>query len=54
VRQDKANFGIGTLAAKVIEHRARLSPAETRRELDQMKDESLGYFDPRPWHRNNP
>lgn len=23
-------------------------------ELDQMKDESLGYFDPRPWHRENP
>ena len=23
-------------------------------ELDQMKDEALGYFDPRPWHRDNP
>ena len=23
-------------------------------ELDQMKDESLGYFDPRPWHRDQP
>lgn len=23
-------------------------------ELDQMKDESLGYFEPRPWHRDNP
>ena len=23
-------------------------------ELDQMKDELLGYFDPRPWHRDNP
>jgi hypothetical protein len=23
-------------------------------ELDQMKDESLGYFDPRPWHLDNP
>jgi catechol 2,3-dioxygenase-like lactoylglutathione lyase family enzyme len=23
-------------------------------ELDQMKDEGLGYFDPRPWHRDNP
>ena len=23
-------------------------------ELDQMKDESLGYFDPRPWHRDRP
>jgi catechol 2,3-dioxygenase-like lactoylglutathione lyase family enzyme len=23
-------------------------------ELDQMKDEELGYFDPRPWHRNRP
>jgi catechol 2,3-dioxygenase-like lactoylglutathione lyase family enzyme len=23
-------------------------------ELDQMKDESLGYFDPRPWHRDLP
>lgn len=23
-------------------------------ELDQMKDEALGYFDPRPWHRNHP
>ena len=23
-------------------------------ELDQMKDEELGYFDPRPWHRDQP
>jgi catechol 2,3-dioxygenase-like lactoylglutathione lyase family enzyme len=23
-------------------------------ELDQMKDESLGYWDPRPWHREHP
>jgi catechol 2,3-dioxygenase-like lactoylglutathione lyase family enzyme len=23
-------------------------------ELDQMKDESLGFFEPRPWHRDNP
>ncbi|MET0868501.1 MAG: VOC family protein [Pseudorhodoplanes sp.] len=23
-------------------------------ELDQMKDESLGYFEPRPWHRDSP
>jgi catechol 2,3-dioxygenase-like lactoylglutathione lyase family enzyme len=23
-------------------------------ELDQMKDEALGYFDPRPWHRDYP
>jgi catechol 2,3-dioxygenase-like lactoylglutathione lyase family enzyme len=23
-------------------------------ELDQMKDESLGYFDPRPWHHDTP
>lgn len=23
-------------------------------ELDQMKDESLGYFEPRPWHQDNP
>jgi len=23
-------------------------------ELDQMKDEALGYFDPRPWHRDTP
>jgi catechol 2,3-dioxygenase-like lactoylglutathione lyase family enzyme len=23
-------------------------------ELDQMKDEALGYFDPKPWHRDNP
>jgi catechol 2,3-dioxygenase-like lactoylglutathione lyase family enzyme len=23
-------------------------------ELDQMKDEELGYFDPRPWHRDLP
>jgi catechol 2,3-dioxygenase-like lactoylglutathione lyase family enzyme len=23
-------------------------------ELDQMKDEDLGYFDPRPWHRDRP
>jgi catechol 2,3-dioxygenase-like lactoylglutathione lyase family enzyme len=23
-------------------------------ELDQMKDEALGYFDPRPWHHDTP
>lgn len=23
-------------------------------ELDLMKDEGLGYFDPRPWHKTNP
>jgi hypothetical protein len=23
-------------------------------ELDQLKDEELGYFDPRPWHRDTP
>jgi len=23
-------------------------------ELDQMKDEELGYFDPKPWHRDTP
>jgi catechol 2,3-dioxygenase-like lactoylglutathione lyase family enzyme len=23
-------------------------------ELDQMKDEALGYWDPRPWHRERP
>jgi catechol 2,3-dioxygenase-like lactoylglutathione lyase family enzyme len=23
-------------------------------ELDQMKDEELGYYDPRPWHRDRP
>jgi hypothetical protein len=23
-------------------------------ELDQMKDEELGYFEPRPWHRDLP
>lgn len=23
-------------------------------EIDEMKDESLGYFDPKPWHRDRP
>jgi hypothetical protein len=23
-------------------------------ELDQMKDEELGYFEPRPWHHDTP
>jgi catechol 2,3-dioxygenase-like lactoylglutathione lyase family enzyme len=23
-------------------------------ELDEMKEEALGYFEPRPWHRDNP
>jgi hypothetical protein len=23
-------------------------------ELDRMNDEALGYFEPRPWHRDNP
>jgi hypothetical protein len=22
--------------------------------MDQMKDEALGYFDPRPWHQDRP
>jgi len=27
---------------------------EVYAELDQMKDESLGYWDPRPWHKDHP
>ncbi len=27
---------------------------EVYAELDQMKDEALGYFDPRPWHKDHP
>ena len=27
---------------------------EVYAELDQMKDEELGYWDPRPWHRDHP
>ena len=27
---------------------------EVYAELDQMKDEELGYFDPRPWHKDQP
>ena len=23
-------------------------------EMDQIKDEALGYFDPRPWHQDRP
>jgi hypothetical protein len=23
-------------------------------EMDQMKDEALGYFEPRPWHEDRP
>jgi hypothetical protein len=23
-------------------------------EMDEMKDEALGYFDPRPWHQDRP
>ena len=23
-------------------------------ELDMMLDEGLGYFDPKPWHKDNP
>jgi hypothetical protein len=23
-------------------------------EMDQMKDEALGYFEPRPWHEDMP
>ena len=23
-------------------------------ELDQMKDEAFGYFEPRPWHQDQP
>jgi catechol 2,3-dioxygenase-like lactoylglutathione lyase family enzyme len=27
---------------------------EVYAELDQMKDEALGYWDPRPWHKDHP
>ena len=27
---------------------------EVYAELDQMKDEELGYYDPRPWHKDHP
>ena len=30
------------------------SMSEKLGELDQMKNEELGYFEPRPWHRDNP
>ncbi|MBF2714124.1 glyoxalase [Agrobacterium vitis] len=29
-------------------------PVELYAEMDQMKDEELGYFEPRPWHADRP
>jgi catechol 2,3-dioxygenase-like lactoylglutathione lyase family enzyme len=38
-----------------IYHRnADLVRVELFAEMDQMKDEDLGYFDPRPWHQDRP
>jgi catechol 2,3-dioxygenase-like lactoylglutathione lyase family enzyme len=46
-------FGPGhNLAAFHRDHDNNL--VEFFAELDQMKDETLGYFDPRPWHRDMP
>jgi len=46
-------FGPGhNLAAFHRNHDGHL--VEFYAELDQMKDESLGYYDPRPWHRDQP
>ena len=46
-------FGPGhNIAAFHRDHDGHLIEVYT--ELDQMKDEALGYFDPRPWHRDRP
>ena len=46
-------FGPGhNIAAFHRDHDGQL--VEFFAELDQMKDEALGYFDPRPWHRDTP
>ena len=46
-------FGPGhNIAAFHRDHDGQL--VEFYTELDQMKDETLGYFDPRPWHRDKP
>jgi hypothetical protein len=31
-----------------------LTRIEIFTEMDQMKDETLGYWDPRPWHQERP
>jgi catechol 2,3-dioxygenase-like lactoylglutathione lyase family enzyme len=46
-------FGPGhNVAAFHRDHDGQL--VEFYAELDQMKDEKLGYYEPRPWHRDNP
>jgi catechol 2,3-dioxygenase-like lactoylglutathione lyase family enzyme len=46
-------FGPGhNIAAFHRDHDGQL--VELFTDLDQMKDEALGYFDPRPWHRDKP
>jgi catechol 2,3-dioxygenase-like lactoylglutathione lyase family enzyme len=35
-------------------HNPDRQTVEVYTELDQMSDESRGYFDPRPWHEDNP
>jgi hypothetical protein len=32
----------------------RLTVPASAGEMDQMKDEALGYFEPRPWHQDVP
>jgi len=44
---------LATLAGKDRAQRDR-ELIELYAELDQMKDEELGYWDPRPWHRDRP
>ena len=47
-------LALGILSACVVPASASPFLIELFTELDQMKDESLGYFDPRPWHEDTP
>ena len=38
----------------IYHHNADQMEVEIFTEMDQMKDEELGYFDPRPWHQEFP
>ncbi len=52
---DGLRAGEGAAGAVVTSHKVRLFEAarELFAELDQVNEE-LGYFEPRPWHRDNP
>ena len=45
---------MGRATTSTYHHNPDSHAVEFYTELDQMKDEALGYFGPRPWHHDLP